>query len=137
MEQIPNRYPGIIRVEYLDLNLLPDRPDLLSKAGVKFDIPEERFDIPLIEPGTCEISSDGGFDKLSLKFSASIKISHSFRTAFIFYDANGRKFLVGSRSKPFPKVSIKRSFGSVPDRRPEFSYEITHVAVQTPIELLL
>lgn len=135
MEQIPNRYPGIVKVEYFDLSSLPVRPDMIVKNEMVLNLPEERFVIPLIEPGTCDVNFVYGFESLTLKFSSSKKISPNFRPAFIFYDANDRIFLVGSGSKPFPKVKISRSFGSVPDQRPEFAYEITHIAVNTPIEI--
>lgn len=138
MDQIPNRYPGIIKVECFDSQVLPPvRIDYITVESLHSFIPDVRMEIPLIEPGTCEVSSVDGCDKLTLKFSAACKISRSCRWAFIFYDANGGSFLVASVSKPFPKVSINRSFGSVPDQRPEFAYEISHVAVKTPIEIFM
>lgn len=138
MEEIQNLYPGIVEVEYFDSSLISvERPDLASIAGDSIIIPENRFKIELLEPGTCEVQSKDGTESLSLKFCAQLKIYPRFRPAFIFRDANDRTFLVASKSKPFPKMSMMRTFGSLPDKRPEVSYEITHVAIHTPVEIFL
>lgn len=137
MEGTCNQYPGIVKVEYFDSSILDcDSPDIMSLAGLEINIPDERFNIPLIEPGTCDVTSKDGAESLTLKFSAQIKINPRFRPAFIFHDANNRTFLVASKNKPFPKVSMTRTFGSLPDSRPQVSYEITHTAIITPIEIV-
>lgn len=137
MNDCGHSYPGIIKVEFFDSSLLPERIDILSIAGVDIDVPEERFNIDLIEPGTCEVSDLTGSKRVTLKFSSFKKINPPFRPAFIIFDANDGIYLIGSKEKPFPKILINKSWGSVPDSRAEYSYEISHVAIEAPIEIKL
>lgn len=135
-DQTYNLYPGIVAIEYFNSALLNvENPDVAAMSGMVIEVPEERFSIPMIEPGSAEVKIADGIESISIKFSAQIKIYPPFRPAFIFKDANGVSYLVASKSKPFPKVSMIRTFGSVPDKRPEVSYEITHTALHTPIEI--
>ena len=133
-----NMSPGIIAVEYFDASLLEvERPDLASLAQISIKIPDDRVVVPLLDPGTCEVSGNERAMSASLKFSTQMLIVPHFRPAFLIQDANGSWFLIASKSRPFPKIEFTRSFGSVPDKRPEFAYTITHTAIVTPVEVFI
>lgn len=131
-----NRIPGVVKVEYFDLmQLESERIDLDALIGIFPNLPKERFEIPVIEPGTCESTWSNGAESCSLSFSSNIKIRPKFRPGFIFTDANNDVYMIASSCKPFPKIDIVRTFGKMPEERPEYRYTIKHAAVETPVRV--
>lgn len=138
MSYIENRTPGIIKVEYFDLMALDSqRPDLDAIAGIFPHLPEETFEIPMIESGTADIKSSNGAESCTISFSSNMKISPGFRPGFIFTDANFDMFMVASGCRPFPSMEIDRTFGKMPGERPEFKYTIKHSSLMAAIPVIL
>ncbi|MCM1490720.1 MAG: hypothetical protein NC095_07835 [Muribaculum sp.] len=136
MSYIQNRTPGIVKVEYFDLDLInSDRIDLDAMSGVFPRMPEKTHEIPMIESGTAEIQSVGGAESCTISFSSNTRIRPAFRPGFIFTDANNDIYMVASSCKPFPSLEIVRTFGKMPGERPEYRYTIKHSSLMAAIPL--
>lgn len=131
------KYPGIIKVEYFDLDSLDsERPDLDALSGSFPRMPEKTFEIQIIGSGECEVLASNGAETCTLTFSSDERIRPDFRPGFIFTDANHDVYMMASASKPFPSIEIARTFGKMPGERPKYNYTIKHYSLMAAIPVI-
>lgn len=130
------RIPGIMAVEIYDCRSLDkSRFDLMQRLGLNINFEVDSEQIELIEPGDCEISTEKGISKVVLKFKSQQRIAIGFNPGFIITDAQRNKYAIGCNAHPFPIMSCVDSFGSDAGDMAAYSYEVSHVAIETPIRI--
>lgn len=130
------RIPGIVAVDVYDCrSVAKSRFDLMQRLGINisFEVDTERID--LIEPGECEVSEEKGLSKVVLRFKTQQRIASGIDPGFIITDAQRNRYAIGCNAHPFPVVTCVDSFGAVDGDAACRTYEVSHVALETPIRL--
>lgn len=126
--------PGIKHVFWLDARNLPPMVALLSKGQLEISILTDLHHIQIFGDAECEHSSEklnkGSQDTATLKFSCGSLVPDNNFLAFVFYDNNGRPYLLGSKERP---VSVRYNYktSSPSGERAGYEYEIKHIDIKS------
>lgn len=130
------RIPGILRVEVYDCRAMSSaRVDLMQRLGINFDFEVDSDDMDISEPAELEIQTEDGISKVVLKFSSQKKINSGFTPGFVVKDAMGYRYAIGWNDYPYPVVKMTEYFGQAAGDAAEYRYEVSHIALETPLRL--
>ena len=124
--------PGIIKLSYIDCQLLPKDITLKAMAGVLVTIASAATEIPFVGIPTCETESqfdnNSQIEKTTLSFNTTEIIPTDQHLAFIIKTVQGNSFVIGTKEQPFPTIKISTTTGT-PDGDPSVrKYEVTFTA---------
>lgn len=136
MNTVCSRKPGIVEVRYFDIDKYKNYyADAIASHDMTVMAPYTIGTLPLIHIGSCEITEEKGYCTAVLKFESSEKIRITNHFGFLFKDAEGEYWIIGSSDMPYPQISIKESYGDHSGSVAGFTYEIRHIDINTPVKV--
>lgn len=119
--------PGIKAIYVVNAKKVPVYNQFLSVAAGIVPMLQDAYPVPIVGVPSCEVKSneESGSETATLKFRSCDTIPRNIRPAFLISAADGKHYLLGSSSRPYPFVSCTHSTGQ-PDGDPSaYDYEIT------------
>ena len=130
--------PGIRSVFWLNTYMLPPQISSKCSVGISIYVPETLSEIHIGPDANVEIVDDyknnGRTVKTTLTFKSDCELESLSQLAFIYTDAIGRHFLIGTREKPFPIINIKKTTGVPGSSSSVIEYTITWLSQCRPPE---
>ena len=138
MKQDEYNLPGIVEVSYLDPSQIS--PGIIGKylAGVPVSVFADGISMPLHGEVTCqaadEHSNNGRTERVTLTFMTVGDVPREPK-AWLLRDANGNRWLIGSRERNWPVAKVTTNTGVPGGDRAIQTVEVTHQAYKALIPL--
>ena len=121
--------PGIIRIGYVECQLLPDDIMLRALSGTPIGIYTTITDVCFIGDATCDtevsIDNNSQVEKATLTFRTLDELPIAKHLAFVIFTIQGDIYIIGTKELPYPTVKITSTTGT-PDGEPSVrKYEVS------------
>ncbi len=131
--------PGILRIGYVATEKLSPRIMWKSLAGIPIGLFADVTEVAILGEALCEADStadnNGRVEKTTLSFTTLDTLPDDDRIAWVVECVNGKKYLIGTRSAPYPTMKTTITTGTASGNSSVTSVEITHMAVKSLIEI--
>lgn len=133
--------PGIIEVRWIEARNLS--PNMVAKHVAGLPVAVMTDTIPLKTCGVAQCESveehnnNGRVEKTTLTFMTNAPLPRLREVAWLFRQASGQWWLIGSREPHYPTVKITFHSGEPGGERAVNTVEITHQAVKSLIPVAL
>lgn len=133
--------PSIAKIGYVKCESLSPQLELKAIAKVPVAIFSEITDIVFSNEPTCkavsEVDSNGRFQKTTLEFTTTQELPTDEHIAFIIQCVNGKKFLIGTKERPFPVVKISDDTGTRSGNAASSYVEVSHSAIKSLLPIVI
>lgn len=107
--------PGIIKIGFVNPLLLTKDVTARAMAGVPVAVFTDVEKIKITDTAECEVETDydnnSQVDKVKLTFKTLDELPRQ-PLAFVIGNADGERFLIGAREKPYPVVKVSDGSGT-------------------------
>lgn len=127
-----NSLPGIKKIWYITIDLLPDDVVYRAVAGLPVTVSGIPTDIILKGDATCDVEqqydNNAQIEKAKLNFYTLDEIPTTKHLAFVIHTVNGEKYIVGSKEKPYATVKMDFTTGKTDGDAAVRKYEVAFTA---------
>ena len=133
--------PAIIKVKYVECELLPTDITLKAISGATVEIYASLQNVPLDGEALCEtettFDNNSQVQKTQLVFYTLDELPTHKHLAFVISTANNETFIIGTKEAPFPTFKISKSTGSPSGDPAVKKYEVTFKGKRTLIPCII
>ena len=134
-------FPGIVEVRWVDARFLSPNMMVKHNAGLPVAVMTDTTPIIIFGEAVCqaveEHDNNGRVEKTTLTFMTNSVLPRHYEVAWLFRQASGQWWLIGTKEPHYPTVKITYHSGEPSGERAVHTVEITHQAVKSLIPVAL